>query len=238
MSVAFHKIWQHAPDPRLPSEALDGAISARAFQYCEPFLAANRVGWIISPPTSFSLLWRGDDFIVKFPDMEEWIIVDRLFLPGFAEQWKELAPSRAHNGMPAFLEAFPEMGVLQIWTGYVVTTAPGRSLWIRGGINRRRHSAFDVLEGIIETDWWCGPLLANLQFRRTDEPVEFKTTDDWIQVVDVERSIHILRRGENPEVNVDVSCLSTEFWDAYVQTVARRNSGKPGTYRVLTKRRP
>jgi hypothetical protein len=138
--------------------------------------------------------------------------------------------------MPPFLEAFPERGVVQVWSGFLVETDPGCSTWIRGPVNRSGPGAYQVLEGIVETDWWLGPLFTNFQFVKTDDPVRFESGLPWLQVLEVPRPLHLPRRTERPTV-MDFSTLPADTWTRFIETSDRRNAGRPGTYRLASKRR-
>ena len=61
--------------------------------------------------------------------------------------------------------------MVQIWSGLVARTAPGWSLLVRGPANLPRNLAYEVYEGIVETDRWFGPLFTNIRFTRTNVPV-------------------------------------------------------------------
>ena len=136
---------------------------------------------MLSPPTNFELLWTGREFLVKFDTIESWIKVDKLFLPEFADYWQDKAPAAALEMMPPFLEAFPERGVIQVWSGFVVETEPGVSTWIRGPVNRNSPGAYQMIEAVVETDWWLGPLFTNFQFTKTDDPVRFDEAAERLQ---------------------------------------------------------
>lgn len=234
--MRFFKLTPDGPDPALPPDQLNGEIPLRAYQHCEPFLAANRSGWLLYPPVDFELVWTGHEALAKFDGIDSWIKVDKLFLPGYADYWREAAPGAALEMMPPFLEAFPERGVVQAWTGFAVETDPDVSAWIRAPVNRWGPSAYQVLEGIIETDWWMGPLLTNFQFVKTDDPVRFERTRPWLQVVEVPRQLHVPRPDARPEV-IAQSAMPEAAWAKFMATSDRRNSGRRGTYRIASRRR-
>ncbi len=233
--MRFFKVLDYGDDPLLPPDALMGEVPIRAYQFCEPFLAANRTGWLLNPPLSFELLWTGREFLAKFDSIEDWIKVDRLFLPDFAEYWARNMPAGTEDMAPPFLEAFPERGVIQIWSGFLVETEANVSTWIRGPVNRTSPSAYHVLEGIVETDWWLGPLFTNVQFVKSDDPVRFESDRPWLQVFEVPRAVHLPRKTKRPNV-VTVSETTPEMWSRFIETSNRRNEGRPGTYRLTSKR--
>jgi hypothetical protein len=103
-------------DPTRPADDISGEIPARALKFCEPFLAANRAGYLLYPPVDFVLNWTGHEILADIGDVPETILVDKVFLPDFAEQWTALAPPEALEVMPPFLEAFPERGIVRART--------------------------------------------------------------------------------------------------------------------------
>jgi hypothetical protein len=233
--MRFYRILPYGADPALPPDELSGEAPIRAYRFCEPFLAANRAGWLLYPPTDFELTWTGREFLVKFDTIESWIKVDKLFLPDFADYWHDKAPAAAADMMPPFLEAFPERGVIQVWSGFVIETDPGVSTWIRGPVNRNSPAAYHVIEGIVETDWWMGPLFTNFQFVKSDDPVRFESNRPFLQLIEVPREVHLPRRGEHPAV-VGIAEFPDAIWSKFMETSDRRNSGRPGSYRLTSKR--
>jgi Family of unknown function (DUF6065) len=233
--MRFFKVAPFGDNPAPPSDGLMGEVPIRAFQFCEPFLAANRVGWLLNPPLSFELLWTGREFLTKFDTIESWIKVDKLLLPDYAEYWRSIAPPGAFDMPPPFLESFPERGVIQAWSGFLVETDPGISSWVRGPVNRNLPSAYQVIEGIVETDWWLGPLFTNLQFVKTDDPVRFESARPWLQVVPVPKALHLPDKSKRPDV-AGAAQMSEDIWAKFIETSNRRNAGRSGTYRVESRR--
>ncbi|MFD7700881.1 DUF6065 family protein [Streptomyces caelestis] len=75
--------------------------------------------------------------------------------------------------LPVFTPA-PEPGILQVWTGLIAVTPPEWSLLVRGVPNAPGNLVYEVMEGIVETGWWHGPLVGNLRFRKTDQVVHLR----------------------------------------------------------------
>ncbi|WP_156459749.1 MULTISPECIES: DUF6065 family protein [unclassified Mesorhizobium] len=235
--MRFFKGYPGVPDPQPGEDRLSGEIPLRAYQHCEPFLAANRVGWLLYPPVDFSIQWNGVDVFVQFDTIEEVVKLDRVFLPGFADFWIDNTDQDLVDAMPPFLELFPERGVLQVWTGFFVKTDENVSTWVRAPVNRQDSTAYKVVEGIIETDWWTGLLFTNIQLLRTDEPIQFSKSRPWFQVFEVPRALH--GAGPRPQLDIveDLSDFPSDFWDGLKETAHRRNSEKAGSYRVISRRR-
>ncbi|RRO10751.1 DUF6065 family protein [Pectobacterium aquaticum] len=236
-NLRLMKVWPDAPLPVKAGPSINGNISSRAHQFCEPFLAANSMGFLIYPPVDFNLLWDGAQAFVQFIDRDDWILIDKIFLPDSIDIWRSLVPESLHDTLPVFLEAFSERGVLQVWTGLFADTAPGDSLWIRSPINNDRSNSYKIIEGIVETDWWAGPLFTNIEFTKTDVPVPFRTDTPFLQVFTIPGSYHDRNAIKKIEVDSFTNLLSEDYISRMQETASRRNSGKPGTYRKKVRNR-
>ena len=53
-----------------------------------------------------------------------------------------------------------------------------------------------MFEGIIETDRWFGPLIANFRLLKTDTPIEFRKEFPMLQVLPIPRAAY---QDANPE---------------------------------------
>jgi hypothetical protein len=56
--------------------------------------------------------------------------------------------------------------------------------------NLPRSLAYDVYEGIVESDRWFGPLFTNLRLIKTDVPIHFGTETPLLQVQPLHRSTY------------------------------------------------
>jgi hypothetical protein len=235
--IKFFKAYDDVPDPKAALDNLSGEIPLRAYQHCEPFLAANRIGYLLYPPIDFSLVWNGAEIYVQIDGVDELLILDKLFLPDFADDWIENAPADLVETMPVFLEAFPERGMIQAWTGFYICTDEGVSTWVRGPVNRPQSAAYSIVEGIVETDWWMGMLFTNIQLQRTDEPIHFKRSTPWLQALPIPSELHSKKRSIEADVTSGLANFPADTWDAIKATSDRRNSGRPGSYRAESRRR-
>ncbi|WP_158895892.1 MULTISPECIES: DUF6065 family protein [unclassified Pseudomonas] len=235
-TVKFYKFWPDSPDPRRPSTAINGEIPARAYQHCEPFLVANSLGWLIYPPIDFNLLWDGTQTFIQFEGLDDsWIIVDRIFLPDSALSWSSKFDESLHPALPVFLESFPEKGILQLWSGLFVDTPIDHSLWIRSPINQARTTDYFIVEGVVETDWWAGPLFTNIDIVKTDKPICFRKDKPFLQVVILPKVSHA-KRGYSFEVVGYDDEVPSVYLEKMLGTNTRRNSARPGSYRVSARK--
>jgi Family of unknown function (DUF6065) len=236
MAMQLFKGWPAAPDPARPKSDIRGEIPARAVKFCEPFLAANSAGWLLYPPVEFCLEWTGAEVLLNFSDVEETILLDRVFIPDFNEYWlRNVEPINAEV-MPPFLEAFPERGVVQIWSGFFVVTDPGISTWVRSPVNRTNSSGYSVIEGIVETDWWIGPLFFPVQINKTDYPVKFSKDTPFLQIVPFDRNAAAKAESRDKSL-LGLSDLTDDLWTRLRENAVRRNTEPPGSYRREARRR-
>lgn len=159
--------------------------------------------------------------------------------PDFAQHFDRAAPSGLQGFSPPFLAAFIEPGIIQIWSGLVVRTAPGWSLLVRSPANLVRNPGYESYEGMVETDRWFGPLFTNVRLTRTGTPIEFDADFPFLQVQPVHQSVY----GDalnTFEAVPDLAQLGKADWEAYRRTVVAPNVDphRPrGQYAKTTRRR-
>src|SRR5260221_13419307 len=91
---------------------------------------------------------------------------------------------------PCYSAAVPEPGIVQLWTGLFVESAENWSILVRPPANLPRNLAYDLYEGIVESDRWFGPLFTNLRLIKTDVPIHFSTETPLLQVQPLHRSTY------------------------------------------------
>ena len=95
-----------------------------------------------------------------------------------------------------------------------------------------------MLEGIIETDHWFGPLFDNIRILKTDVPIEFRTDVPFLQVQPVRKDVYAENFLQNFAVK-DLCDLSHDNWNAFQQTVVAPNTAverKRGQYAVSVRK--
>jgi len=224
-------VRMYAEAPEIVKATANGAeqIPLRARRGCGPLNVASGMGWTIFPPVDFDLMWDGDQIYCQLSGMEEWIKVDRMFLPGHRDVFEAEAPDFAESCAPIFLEAFPEPGVVQIWTGYAIVTPKGWSAWMRAPINQPLSGLYETYDGIIETDWWYGGMIVNIRIRKTDIPIGFRSHLPLATIVPVPQDFVAQDRQWRAET-VETAEAAPQFWDRLVENAERRNSEPVGSY--------
>ncbi len=190
--IDFFHVLPNAPMPKPSDPSLDGSISLRAFKHCEPFTSANGYGWYIFPPFDLDLMWDGHACFWKRTDMSEWSYLHTVVPNQFNEpvrQFSEIHGVQFHGSVP-FMSYAPEYGIIQMWSGLVVRTKPGWVSMVRTLVNYPHEAALEVLDGIIETDWWIGPLFSVFRVMKSDVKIELRTKVPFAQLQLVRREAY------------------------------------------------
>jgi hypothetical protein len=225
------------PIPSDPS--VHGSIPLRAFKYCEPLTTANGFGWLLFPPVDFDLRWDGYACYWRRPTDSKWTQVQSEVLPEMREGFREQAEKTGteHFNFP-FLSQMAEYGYIQIWSGLSVRTQPGWVSLVRPLVNTPHADTFDVLEGIIETDWWIGPLLSVVRIKKTDAVVEFRAGTQYAQLQLVKREAYSEQVLKNPTNVAGLESWPTEVWRDFQQFMRDCSvREKPGAYKRQVRER-
>lgn len=222
--VTFHRFIPTARMPQRADRSAAGSLPTRAFRYCEPATTAAGFGYYLFPPIGFSVQWDGHDIMWTFEGAGDWFPLKSAQFPGFSGHFDSIAPAEIKEFSPPFLGALQESGLIQLWTGLVVRTAPGYSLLVRAPANLPRSGGYEAFEGIVETDRWFGPLITNLRLTKTNVPIDFRPDYPLLQVQPIPRAVYEETNLNNYEIVPELSQLSPEDWDDYYDTVVRPNT--------------
>ncbi len=219
--VTFHRFISSARLPQRADRSAAGSLPTRAFRYCEPATSASAYGYYIFPPIGFSVMWDGHDIMWTWEGVGDWFPLKSAQFPGFRDKFDSIAPEEIREYSPPFLGALQEPGLLQLWTGLVVRTAPGWSLLVRAPANLPRNGGYEPFEGIIETDQWFGPLITNIRLTKTNVPIDFRPDYPMLQVQPIPRYAYEEATLNNYELVPELTQLTPEDWDDYYDTVVR-----------------
>jgi hypothetical protein len=236
----FYHVYPDAPLLRRASPVLGGSIPAKAEHYCEPLTAATGFGWHLFPPLEFALRWDGTAVYLRLPGQDNWALLEWTVLPGFEDYLAQHTPYRLPGHLVPFLTTGPDLpGIVQIWTGVMARTQPGWSLLVRPPANLPRHPGYDVLEGIIETDWWFGPLISNVRLCLTDQPILFHVRRPLFQVQPVPKFAYSGEALKAVETVAGLEKFTDQEWRDLHATLALRNGpeARPGSYKTEVRRR-
>jgi hypothetical protein len=209
------QFFQLVPDglpPRRADKSVGGVIPARALRYCEAITSASAFGWYVFLPMNFKVVWDGHDMLWTYPGVDEWLPLtrDAVQYPGFRERFDRHAPADVRGFSPPFL-------------------SPS---------NLSKSPSYQMLEGIIETDTWFGPLFDNVRLLKTDVPIEFRADVPFLQVQPVRKEFYADKFLQNFSVK-SLDELSPENWEAFHRTVVVPNTTperKHGQYAVAVRK--
>ncbi|MEW6271817.1 MAG: DUF6065 family protein [Thermodesulfobacteriota bacterium] len=241
--VTFHQLYPDAPAPRRADATLSETVPLRAHRYCEPFTAASGFGWYVFPPIDFSLMWEGETVYWKAAASDPWTVLEgAVALPGFAQVFQAHAKEKLGGlGTLPFLGRGLEAAIVQIWTGLLVRTRPGWSILVRPLANHPRDPRYEVLDGIIETDWWLGPIVTPIRIRKTDEPIRFRTSEPLYQVQPVPQEAYAEASLASFDVVRGVEALGDAEWQGLHEALTLRHHGgddeRAGAYKREARRR-
>lgn len=221
--IVFHRFIPQARLPQRADRAAAGSLPTRAFRYCEPVVTASAFGYYVFPPTTFSVLWDGNEVSWTYEGGDGWEPLKVAQFPNFTTFFDARAPEGIRGFAPPFVGALQEPGLVQIWTGLIVRTAPGWSTLVRPCANLPRHGAYEMFEGVIETDRWFGPLITNVRLTKTGVPIQFRADFPMLQVQALPREALDEQGQNNYEVVPDIEQLRPEDWDDFYDTVVRPN---------------
>ncbi len=235
--------YRAIPDCRAPIRAdtsVLGTLPSRGFQYCEALRSASSFGWYVFPPIDFTLQWDGAEIIWTYRGAKAWYPLQSVQFPGFQARFDRAAPKRLRGFAPPFLTAVPEPGIVQLWTGLMIGSAEDWSVLVRPPANLPRNLAFDLYEGIVETDRWFGPLFTNLRLIKTDVPIHFSTETPLLQVQPLHRTTYDDDVSNRFGVVADMAAFPPDAWSRYEETIVKPNLApvRPiGTYASSVRRR-
>ena len=239
-AVTFYGAIPQCRAPMRADPAGLGTLPARGFQYCEALRAASSFGWYVFPPIDFTLQWDGSQVIWTYHGARAWYPLTSAQFPGYEAVFDRAAPQRLRGFAPPFLTVLPEPGVVQVWTGFFIQSAEDWSVLVRPPANLPRSLAFDLYEGIVETDRWFGPLFTNLRLVKTDVPIHFSTEAPLVQVQPLHRGTYAEEVSNGFAVIGEPGSFPAEAWARYEQSIVKPNLDPErmiAAYATLARRR-
>lgn len=239
--LQFHRLVEQARLPQRADRSAAGTLPTRAYRYCDAVTSATGYGWWVFPPMDFQLIWDGQDIFWHFDGAPDWLaLTSAVQFPDFAEAFDAAAPETLNGCAPPFLTVLPEPGMIQMWTGLMVRTAQDWSVLVRGPANLPTQGGFSVYEGIVETDYWYGPLFTNLRLTQTHRPVTFRSDFPLLQVQPLPRHAYGEETLSATDVVANMAALRDDDWDAYQQNIVARTQDADrefGAYAVAVRKR-
>ncbi|MDX2157146.1 MAG: DUF6065 family protein [Hyphomicrobiaceae bacterium] len=237
--VRFHQLVEGGRPPRRADRSVGGTLPVRALRYCEPVSSASAFGWHVFLARRVRLLWDGSEVHWQMEGMADFEPLRSVHYPGFPKDFDASAPPVARGYAPPFLSASVQPGLVQVWPGSIARTVRGWSLLARPVVNLARPSGYELFEGIIETDHWCGPLFTNIRLTRTGVPVELDDDVPFMQVQPLEKERYSERFLASHSISEGVQSLSQEDWELYRAAIVEPNaaaSRRPGLYAAQSRK--
>jgi hypothetical protein len=222
-AVTFYGAVPGCRAPMRADPSVLGTLPSRGFQYCEALRAASSFGWYVFPPIDFTLQWDGSEILWTYRGAKAWYPLTSAQFPGYQATFDRAAPKHLRGFSPPFLTAVREPGIVQIWTGFMINSAENWSVLVRPPANLPRSLAFDLYEGIVETDRWFGPLFTNIRLVKTDVPIHFSTETPLVQVQPLHRSAYADEMCSSFQVVPELSAFPADAWSRYEQTIVKPN---------------
>lgn len=237
--VTFYGAIPGCRAPMRADPSVLGTLPARGFQYCEALRAASSFGWYVFPPIDFTLQWDGSQVIWTYRGAKAWYPLTSAQFPGYRAVFDRAAPRSLRGFAPPFLTAVPEPGLIQMWTGFFIESAENWSVLVRPPANLPRSLAFELYEGIVETDRWFGPLFTNLRLVKTDVPIHFSTETPLLQVQPLHRSTYASEASRAFAVIGEPRAFPAEAWERYERTIVKPSlePHRAGAYAASVRRR-
>lgn len=234
----FVQIYPDAPAPVRGDRGLSGTVPLRGFQFCEPFCAANELGWLAYPPIDFALKWDGSNVSWYEAANDDWAPLRSAMLPGFADSWNQSAYRNEKLEPPTFLSALPEPGLVQIWSGLVARSPEGWALLLRPPANLPRSLGFEVLEGVIETDWWFGPLITTIRLCQINEPILFLRQRAIVSMHPVPKVVLQPNFYDSVQIQKGLAAFDEADWQEFQKALTLHGQdGRPGGYKNAVRSR-
>ena len=247
----------HAPSevqlvPLVPNLALPRRAPARVRptvpagygvqEQCLPFTAATALGLVIPSPITFGhcpldevpagcRLFQGP----QCPAAERagWVFYVRddqqCCFAGNAYSIQREGEAAAVEPGISFFDRDDQEDVFKLHLPYIWRTAPHVDTLFSAPINRRPRS-FEVLAGLVETDWYATPV--NLVLRKAGAPIHVRAGED------VAQAVLIAREQRHPNVRVSAS-HSRATRDAFkgLREWQRQHAQDRSVYKVLARSR-
>ena len=223
--ITFHRIYPSAIPPMRGDKSALGSLPAAAFQYCEAIRTASSFGWYVFPPLDIELKVDGAE-VFCFAEDSGWNKLSSLYFEDeFWREWDRFAPDDMKGYRIPYLTTLFVPGIVQIWSGLLVSTASDYSVLVRPLANVVSHRGYQVYEGIVETDRFAPcPLFMNIRLIDTSRAIEVYQRDPLFQVQAIHRSCYAdggayaEKIGLGPPDGVTHGMSATE-WDGLRSTI-------------------
>jgi hypothetical protein len=250
------EIYSLYPDVRPPERAsgnVRGSLPSRAVQHCPPVTSAASLGWYVYPPVDFALRWDGQETewsLLEDNEPAGWRSLSGGYdakLPLMTRHIAE-APERFqadidifdfNDGGLSFVDADPRAPQnVEITTGTVARTSPGWCLLARGVPNWPHANDHQILEGLVETDWYRSTIPTILRLTAVGRAVRFYRDLPLMLLQPVHRSTFAALGQSSLTVGRGLAEWPDDVWAEFVaMRRERQDPAKRSAYRREQRRR-
>jgi hypothetical protein len=252
LNVEFFLFNPDVPAPEPASPTLHGTLPLRGVQRCAPLTDASGFGWYTFPPLDFALRWDGQtvDFS-RLVDNEpaEWrslsggydlaLDEDQAALARAPERFKaDFGIFAEHGGRIAFINMDPHLGnACEITPGLLARTSPGWSVLVRSPPNWPPVRDHQILEGVLDTDWFGSHVPVIVLLPEVNRVVRFYSRYPWAVLQPVPRvAIRAAHMASGMTVTRGIENFPDDIWERFAEN-RRRRQGGTGTYHAEQRRR-
>ena len=250
--VEFFLFNPNTPPPEPASPTVRGILPARGVQMCPPVTEGSGFGWYVYPPLDFALRWDGQTMeFARLADNEPagwqslaggydlWLEEDQEALAGAPDRFKADFDIFDHRqGRISFIDTDPRLGnTCEVLPGLIARTPEGWSLLMRDVPNWPKARDHQILEGVIDTAWYGGPIPIMVRMLETGRVVRFYRTIP-MAVAQLVPRIAIEASQKSPAEPVSgIQNFPDDVWQRFVEHRRRRVRGQGrGTYRAQQRR--
>lgn len=228
MVVSFFRMVPGTVPPMRGDASALGTLPLPAFQFCEAVRTASSMGWYIFPPKDMTLSFDGREIHV-LTEAGSYPLASETIGPDFTALWNSLCPDTLQDEEPSWISTLSYPGIVQIWSGYCISTQPGWSVWIKPITNLFTSSSLTAFEGVVETDKFKpSPLFANFRIEKTDTPVHIQSTQPLFQVIALPEAAFFPPPDSDEQAVFEDEASSREFdWDGYLRTTRPQERERP-----------
>lgn len=244
--MRFYHFYPDGPMPVPARDILRDLLPAKALKRCPPVTSASSFGWLLFPPTSFAVRWVKDrlEFTLTHDDeLGRWEILgagrpgrhpgtDAALAGVRAHRAKELNQAIDHEGVPLVDPNPADPREFQIITGVTARTAPGWASQVRPIPNLPvPPETHDVVDGIVETEWFGNGIPVMVRLRARDEVVRFSPSHPVAAIQPVPVAAFATENSRAEAAEPGIGNWPDDEWQRFVATRRQRLDALPGSYR-------
>lgn len=221
--ITFFKLLDYGLEPQLSDPAALGGVPTSGFRFCEPLRQANSFGWYLFLPMELHLRWDGYEIDLSVDSGESWFrLVDAVQYPNFSSEFDSECPDGSKGYAPPFVKRTNDPDIIQIWTGHFLKTKEGVVCNIRPPVNIESPRSYRLIEGIVATDWWYGPLFVNLKLYNPGDVVILRPDRPLVQVQPIQSDFRKLATTAALDIREGLQALTEENWSDYADSVVSK----------------